>query len=276
MALYENSSEDSNQSDLGNPIRKNKAMNLIRLIKCQQDRTTTSPIVSPKPHLKKRNILNKDPQSNTNSIQLNMNSENLETLETISPEEQKNKKIHVKKKKENIKIQLLKQSEEIFINMRHSISKGINNIENKENFNKNYETENYFENDNKEEENIKDIEKKNYVQMGLNSNREKINKSSQIEKPTNKKKKTRPLSGSIKSKKKKKNINNNNIDNIYKYSNIQTKEVCIQTKTVDNINNKTKTTKIKIQTQTHIPSQSDINYRQKKDKEQCKCNCIAF
>ena len=133
-----------------------------------------------------------------------MNSENFETLETISPEEQKNKKIHVKKKKENIKIQLLKQSEEIFINMRHSISKGINNIENKENFNKNYETENYFENDKKEEENIKDIEKKNYVQMGLNSNREKINKSSQMEKPTSKKKKTRPLSGSIKSKKRRK------------------------------------------------------------------------
>ena len=274
MALYENSNEDSNQSDLGNPIRKNKTMNLIRLIKCQQDLTTTSPIVSPKPHLKKRNILNKGLQSNTNSIQLNMNSENFETLETISPEEQKNKKIHVKKKKENIKIQLLKQSEEIFINMRHSISKGINNIENKENFNKNYETENYFENDKKEEENIKDIEKKNYVQMGLNSNREKINKSSQMEKPTSKKKKTRPLSGSIKSKKKKKNKNNNNIDNIYKYSNIQTKEVCIQTKTVDNINNKTKTTKIKIQTQTHIPSQSDINYRQKKDKEQYKYKYI--
>ena len=204
MALYENSSEDSNQSDLRNPLRKNKTMNLIRLIKCQQDRTTTSPIVSPKPHIKKRNILNNDPQSNINSIQLNMNSENLETLETISPEEQKNKKIHVKKKKENIKVQLLKQSEEIFINIRHSISKGINNIENKENFNKNYETENYFENDNKEEENIKDIEKKNYAQMGLNSNREKINKSSQIEKPTYKKKKTRPLSGSIKSKKRRK------------------------------------------------------------------------
>ena len=252
MALYENSSEDSNQSDLRNPLRKNKTMNLIRLIKCQQDRTTTSPIVSPKPHIKKRNILNNDPQSNINSIQLNMNSENLETLETISPEEQKNKKIHVKKKKENIKVQLLKQSEEIFINRRHSISKGINNIENKENYNKNYETENYFENDNKEEENIKDIEKKNYVQMGLNSNREKINKSSQIEKPTYKKKKTRPLSGSIKSKKKKKNKNNNNIDNIYKYSNIQTKEVCIQTKTVDNINNKTKTTKIKIQIYTYV------------------------
>ena len=53
MALYENSNEDSNQSDLGNPIRKNKTMNLIRFIKCQQDLTTTSPIVSPKPHLKK-------------------------------------------------------------------------------------------------------------------------------------------------------------------------------------------------------------------------------
>ena len=54
MALYENSNEDSNQSDLGNPIRKNKTMNLIRLIKCQQDLTTTSPIVSPKPPPKKK------------------------------------------------------------------------------------------------------------------------------------------------------------------------------------------------------------------------------